>query len=358
MQVETSLNELVNLLRYAPTGDNSQHWSFKIFTNKLEVFYLPKRGDHTLNVNNKAALLALGSVIEIVYIYCEESKLSIHDLEYNSEFDDKPVVIFEFKNSETDQDFIRNLVPMIKKRETSRKKFSKSEDVSVVIKEMETYSSKLDVKTTSIYGLTNKLKDYLVKCDQYIFSNLKAFEDTVKWVRFSKKEERSLDGFNLKNLNINFVDGLIFKLISKYTFLIKLFWPLGMNLKTKFHAQKTIDHSGNIIAFSTSDTKPESIINVGRVAYRTWLKLNEKGYGVQPLTVASMLAIFSRKGDLITGHNDSYKKIFNEADSLLKETFKLNQEEVVWMFRSGKCNPLSEEERTKRKPLEYYLATG
>ena len=351
------LEEIIFAMRAAPTGDNGQHWQYRILGNSIEIIHEPKRAKHILNQDFYASLLSLGTIIESAKIWSDANSFSM-DINYYLKDLNRPhfaTLSFEYVN-ESEKNVL-NLLEYLPLRETNRNHFKKDPLEIDQIKNLQSQLDSFNLKINFISRPSKKFLEYLIHCEKYIWNNRDVFLDTVRWIRFNQKEvEKHRDGFNLKNIKLKKIDGLFIRIFEKSNFLYRFFWRIGLNLKIHLEVKTTLKNTGSFYSFSSRDNSIEGIVNIGRASLRTWVYLNSIGHGVQPLTIASLLPFILEEKGSLANCSDRYLSIFLGAKTLLNKEFSLNQNErIKWMFRTGPAKKLSSDARTLRKDLSFYL---
>jgi hypothetical protein len=133
---------------------------------------------------------------------------------------------------------------------------------------------------------------------------------------------------------------------------------LALKWKSKIDSRSILKNTSNLICFTTKKKDPESIVNIGRAMYHTWLKLNDNGNGVQPLTIASLLPFINQEKGGVADAPADYLEEFENAKGHFTRNFNLDHDEsVVWMLRTGKATPLVQSARTIRRDIGSFLVS-
>lgn len=345
--------EIIDYLRFAPTGDNSQFWNYRWNGEVLEILYDEKRADHVLN-NKTMIFVAFGLVVEIL----EMSSYSLGwkpfvKLSFFGEIAQGRFAEVSFEKISPVRD---SLIDQIKERHTNRKKFGIKPLNPEWITEINKQFNAKGVIVHSIENFSQDFRHYLMICEQYIWHNRNVFFDTEKWIRYSKKQELKFkDGMNLANVNLDFIAGIFLRIFVIFPFIIRPMWTLGLKLKVMLDIRSQFKNLSNIVAVSIGEQNQEHYITAGRAMYKTWLKLANEGYGVQPLTIASSTAYNFRLTGKLKGGNSFYKNIFKNSKELMDREFNLEGRQIIWMFRTGPANPLKITQRTMRRDLSWYI---
>lgn len=339
--------DIVNCAVKSPTGDNAQHWQYSWENDRLLVRHLENTASHILNDHHYSSLLSLGCVVESISISAKHhGLLSYFDFNLDNP-DDSTWLKVGFQPGVFEEDLYESLF----QRHTNRYSYSK-ENISEQLKDSLLLSgADYGVELHIVSKFSKELLKYVKACEQYVWSNYRVFKDTVKWLRFNKEEElETRDGMNLSNVKIKPFEAPMVKLLQVSKFAYKVMWYLGMSLKVKFETAKQFADTPYMIFFSAELNSRESYVNVGRSMFRAWCLLNKNSFGVQPLTVSSLLPVILEKEGALRECNESYMKYFSEAPDLFKTNLNLAQNKrIVWGLRTGKAKPLPVEKQTLRK---------
>lgn len=186
--------------------------------------------------------------------------------------------------------------------------------------------------------LSPKFFNYLIDCDQVLWTHENIVRDFLEWVRFSQRDlVASRDGMGLGHLGVTPPEGLLLRLCRRWPRLPVLLWPLGFGGVTRLKQAELLRRSGGFVAFSVQARSPEALVEGGRRALKAWLLLNSWGYGVQPLSLGSLGAF-----DFLSDPPPAYGKtkfidFYRQSLALWQEEFKLGKDTwPLWLFRFGK----------------------
>jgi hypothetical protein len=126
-----------------------------------------------------------------------------------------------------------------------------------------------------------------------------------------------------------------------------------LKLCQDFRYQRTLNHFGFLRVFRrrvrtrlissaavgclTVD-KPtrESVCEAGRLAMKAWLRLNQRGYGFQPISSGTVLVLSEAAGCLPQGLPNAFYETVWQGRRLMREQFGLDAAETpAWIFRTG-----------------------
>lgn len=322
----------------APSGDNSQHWRFTWNEKTLAIFYVPELGKHALNNGMHASWLSLGCLVEAVKIAASGFKLQITTEYELGEKPNVPVVKISFNKKEIKTD---SLISEVFKRKTTRVPFSTEKVSDVVWELMGIEASRFDnTKFSFLKSVPEELHNYILSCDPLMWKNQNVAKDFLKWVRLSEEEsQRTTNGMPWQTLGVSKADLLPFYFLKKWPLLIKILWPLGLGKKIARNAAQLLPKDTSIFAIAVKDNQSDSLVEVGRMAYRLWLVLTSENIAVQPLSLSSLTGFDILNG--VAPHlSDSLTvEKYKNGFKLLREQFQFKPGwHPVWMFRIGKVN--------------------
>ena len=338
---ESQKNTILRAALQAPTGDNAQCWDVSFEETILKIEHDKQRANHILNDNCLASLLSLGTVVESINIAALELGFSTI-VQYS--LDDKNLalwatIIFKNTNNASEEDLNEALY----KRETNRNNYKRKRIPSELLDKLKSFAKDLNIKISEKYPLSRDMFWYLHLCEHYIWYNREVFMDTTYWIRFSQKQRLELrDGFGLKNIKLKSFEGLLVKLFRKSEFCAKLAWVFILRFKIWIDSFLVLRNTGSFLIFSAKASEDIDVVNTGRTMFRAWTSLNKIGYGVQPLTVASLLPFNLAKSGKLRDCPQNFHDEFTKSRGYFKQCFSLeDNDKVIWMLRTGPAKPLS-----------------
>lgn len=351
---ESIILKIVDRLRYTPTGDNSQHWSFEWDGEILKVIHDINRARHPLNDGNYGSMLSLGCLVEILEISSQELGY-IPNTQYRFEdFQHQPVLLVNFEECSPQKSALSEWV---EKRHTNRSHYGDEELPNDFFDSLQQEFIHEKVVIKKIEKPSKDFINYLIKTDQYFMENRNVFLNIGKWIRFNDTETtKTRDGLRLANIGLSKLDGYFIKLFLKSPLLHKTIYNLHLKFKNIQNSKDTYQNTKYFISFSIKEETPEAIVNAGRAMYRSWLMLNRHGFGVQPLTSSAQLPFVLRAKDRLLGClNKSFFKHFRNGHRIMKEEFDIKDATPIWMLRTGKAEPIAESNKTLRLKTEQIL---
>ncbi|GMQ84426.1 MAG: hypothetical protein BMS9Abin06_1225 [Gammaproteobacteria bacterium] len=116
-------HQILDLARWAPSGDNSQPWRFEVTDDLHAVIYGHDTRDHCIyDLMGRASQLSMGTLIETIVIAATEHSMQVHFQSPSRQADTHPVFDIEFrKNPAIKPD---PLLPYIRHRTVQRRPLS------------------------------------------------------------------------------------------------------------------------------------------------------------------------------------------------------------------------------------------
>lgn len=346
-----ALKEILDTARWAPSGDNCQPWRFKIIENGIIIKYVVDRGVHALNNNNHATYLSLGTLIEIIFLKSNEKGLQC-SVVYQGEPGSSPfVTTIQFSPAPTTQD---PLADFIHQRSTDRRLFTRDPlSVAEARSLAQVGSSLTGTKLRLVNAPSKAFLNYLIKSDEFMWQHREVLTDLFQWLRLSKDEISAADdGMPWQNLGLKSFEVPLFRWLRNHPEMPCRLWNFGFAGKVNSMGRKSIVQSGGLVGIFINHNDSTQIINAGRLAMRAWLSLTSWGYGVQPLSLASLTAFDFNSGHPPQYSKESFHRHYSEGVALFRKEFNMNEESLpIWMLRFGKPKTSRPMVRTHRRPL-------
>ena len=350
------LKSLVALAARAPSGDNTQPWTFSWDGQILTVDFDPTKAHHVLDVGMSAAKISLGCVIESVSIAASAYQLSIHCsiLELQQGKTGAAAQV-GFVNDSRTPDPLLDALP---KRSTDRRLFQRGlmpgKDLTRV---WEGFEQRDSVHVHFVDSIPPDLFGYIAAAENLVSRHPTIFPNTVQWIRFSESEvTRTNDGMPWRGAGIRGFEYPALRFVRAFPAAFPVLSQSGMKLVYSRRVKRLLRSSAGLFCVSARDQSPFALVGVGRLAMRLWLRLTQLGYGVQPLTISSLSLYNSIIGVLDENSERLFGTCYARGEGIMRNAFSIPADSVpVWMFRTGRSTPLPASWFTRRKGLESSL---
>lgn len=353
---ETVVESIVAAAIQSPSGDNCQPWQFQWNGEFLMISYDELRGAHSLNRSNHASLLAFGGLLESIKISASQFGLLASTEIFIKNTESKlPWAKIKFSNS------TQNIDPLAFKlfqRCTDRRPYKGGNINDSVFADLKVIGKSFNKARIHFDGAISKnLVTYFMDSENFLWTNNKTVQDLVKWMRLSTKEfVKNSDGMSWKNMYINFVDAIFLRVLRGYPQTLNFFWKFGLKQKIRMLTKKNLKSSAGLFCITIKKMDAESLCEAGQLAFRAWVTLNAKNYGVQPLTFASTSIAEALTNSLPVATPLKEKNHFLKGFEIVSQSFKLENNDLpIWIFRTGIADSMPRQNRTQRRKVDEVL---
>lgn len=327
---------------HAPSGDNTQPWSFRIDGDVIVIFAHPEKDHPILNVEGRGTLLATGALIENLVIAAKHEGL------------DASVRYFE-RTGETAHILLSHglekghvLHHAIEKRHTHRGPYTKdlsSSHREALVPHAEPHCR---IVVVTEQARMRDIANAAVLMEKAALSTKKLhyhFFKSILWKGHENEEGKS--GLYLKTTELPTLVQMLFRLIRFWP-IMRIFRFLGLpHMAAKANAD-VYASSGAMVAILLDRTEPSDFIAAGRCMQRVWLLATHAGLAAQPLAGLVYLAEYltcSNDTDFEPTLKEEVLQARTKIHSVLGET----DGTIAMMLRVG--IPLAgASARTRRRP--------
>jgi hypothetical protein len=344
---------ILELAMTAPSVDNAQPFYFRWEGDRLLVFRDEVRDRRRGNAGNYVSMVGLGCLVECIAIAASGEGLSADiDFTYDMGRLDAPWLGITLRPGPAEPD---ELLPGLNIRCSDRRQYQGG-DLSdrvfgQVMADVDQFQAcKLYFQEPS----DQKLLDYILRCEGFLWADKYILPEMLSWVRWTQKEvHRTRDGVPWQSLGVTFLTSRLMRFVAKSERLRQLARRSGGPLRAQRRTLKAQIRSAAALGCITAqDTRPETMLQVGRLFLRAWVRLNMSGYGVQVMANPSIHVFQHVAGIIPEDYPAESKQLFAEGERILAKAFGLEEDKIpTWMFRTGKSSPLPAKMRTLRLPL-------
>ncbi len=353
----TSLKYIVSAGILAPSGDNCQPWQFKIEDNSISIFLDSSADQSDYNFNQLASSLSCGAVIYNMKIAASALHLKT-DIQYLNK--DEKIINISHKiarlNFAYDKSIQTNVhLTVINDRHTNRTKFKKMDiDNNIIETINSTEQNGIDVKFIKSKNEIRKISNIAYSLERLRCKRKNMHMHLINHTMFDIKSAKDKKyGFHTKNLNLNWLESKILKILSSWTIAKILFSIFRIDLIFANVAKKNVLNSSGLILIKGEDSTPKSYIKAGETMEKIWLESTLQGLDIQPIGMASIfLSIYKLKPSLL---NPKELKILKKNTILLSSILNLKQNEIPYiLLKIGKGS--IPKQGTLRKDLDKFTA--
>lgn len=335
MITRETIEKIINLAIYAPSGENCQPWRFLIRAHTLFIYNLPERDNSLYSWGQRASFAACGALAENIIIAGSHFGYNMEVVPFPNQTDANLVCsieISENSNPKTDA-----LFDYIQKRSTNRKPYPKTPLSKDIVKKLTVDISNYS-PTNITYTEDRKSIQTLAKAastnEKIIFSNKHLHTFFFGHINWTKEEDAKKSiGFFLPTLELPPPAKLMFK-IAKVWSRMKILNMLRMH--TVIGAINTLIYSScsGIITVSIPTNTPTNFFQAGRTFQRIWLEATKNNISIQPMSGLVYLWLNIEHG----GRKDFDKPQINEIISsyqTMQNITNTNNQIITMMFRAG-----------------------
>lgn len=337
----------------APNVDNAQPFYFRWEGDRLLILRDEERDRRRGNVGNYVSMVGLGCLVECVTIAASDEGLAADvAFQYDAQDLKRPWLMVSFRPGQAEPD---ELLPGLRLRRSDRREYEGGDLSDPVFGRVTADAGNIRGSTLYLQDrLDQKLIDYLLQCEEFLWKDKEILPEMLSWVRWSPKEvRRTRDGVPWQALGVSFLASRLMRFVAQSEIFRRLARRSGGPLRAQ---QKTVEaqirSSAALGCITVEDTEPETMFNLGRLFLRAWVRLNMAGFGVQVMANPAIHVFQHVAGILPEDYPAESKRTFAKGERILAEIFGLPAGEIpAWMFRTGKSSPLPAEMRTLRRPL-------
>lgn len=346
------IQTIVEAAGLAPSGDNCQPWLFAWNGEILSITHDEARGRHSLNRQNHASYLSLGTVLESIQIAATAVHLKASWNWDETKLSRQPYAEVRFQETSETADPLHTAIAQ---RMSDRRPYQGGSLKEPFFKTI--LDSSRSFPQNHLYfsdHYSDELMTYLKSAECFVIEHKDAHKDVFHWLRFNEAHARETrDGLPWQNLGMTYVESRVLALCTDYR-VQSLMNKLIFRKVFPKNLEAQLKSSAGVGCITVSSKRLVDLVDAGRLWFRTWCALNAQGYGFQPMTSA-VFPVY----DLATGAfpkdkiRPDYYELFEKGREILKRAFGFSTEEIpVVLFRTGKSNPLPESCRRFHLPID------
>lgn len=335
MSMDATLRQIIEAGTKAPSGDNSQPWSFAVKGDTIELSMHPERDHALLNVRSGGTLLACGAALENMALAARAAGMSSTlSLGMPGE---GPVACLTVRPGPTPETEEAALASVIPDRHTNRTPYktdplpdaflaaSRSlvgyEPCRVVV-----LSDARDVHACA--GAASTMEEIALTTERLH----ELFFGSLLFAR--EPHEAGEPGLHLSTMELPAPARLLFRLLRSWP-LVRFLNRMGFARQAAAGNAAVYASSGAMIVFLVPDRTPGSMIAAGRATERLWLTAVRQGLAAQPLAGLIYIAASLREGAADI-YDEAKRSRIREAEDILRDASGATEgEELAMMLRVG-----------------------
>jgi hypothetical protein len=346
------IEEILNYVIWAPSGDNTQPWRFEINKNEIRVFIVPERDTSLYNYNQNASLVAIGGLIENIKIAAPHYGYVVSSNFFPEEITSNLVATILLKKGTQQDD---SLYPYIKERVTNRKPYETrplsnehKQYILEIIDTVDNISVKLADEPSNIESLANVASVN----EKVVLENRQLHHFLFSHITWNEEDDEKKKGFFVKTLELKGPQVVAFKLFRHWP-ILKLFNKIGASDLVARDNAKIYKQSGAFVAIIANDTSPFSFLKSGMLMQKFWLRATKLALGVQPLTGVLFLHHRITAGDN-AGLSPTHITLIENAYSVFEKIFETKDKKITMMFRLGYADKPSAKCLRLKPDIKYF----
>ncbi|HEV3245105.1 MAG TPA: nitroreductase family protein [Candidatus Paceibacterota bacterium] len=336
------LQRILNAAVQAPSGDNSQPWSFWVQGDTLDVHIHPERDHPILNVEDRGTLVSLGAVIENITVAAGAERL---DADVSLPLDKETAAVVRFREETTEP---HPLHKAIAQRHTNRGNYERSLPAEKLAALLQVSCEGTRIVVVSDLAKIASLARAVSMMEEAALRSKPLhtlFFKSIIWDDRSNAD--GTPGLYIKTTELPLPVQLLFRLIK--------FWPImrflnavGFSEMAARSNAAVYASSGAMAAISIDHADAASYVAAGRALQRLWLTATKEGLAAQPLAGLLYLSEFLRQKRQLPMPVELATRI-DGARREIDSIFQSEGRTIAMLLRIGK--PLkSATARSKRKP--------
>jgi hypothetical protein len=343
-----TLIKIIELANLAPSGGNSQPWTFEIEQDALIVEIHPEVDHPVMNYRNRGTLFSFGALQANIAIAAKY-------FGYTAEvtYDDTATltkILVRFEKDKGKDTSLRQLYEHIESRTSNRKPYSEEEiDESIIKNLKDPFTEEDDISVSFAKKSDIKKLAYHMSADIEINMQNKTLHQLLfKEVLWEKEDQLRKPGLYTLTMEMKPPQNHVFKLLSRWKvmkFLKKLNFPKKMHEQVAAKAART----GAIGLITTKKNTDESYVKAGSLFQTLWLKSTASNLSMQIVAGVPFLYQQLKNGDRSVFSNED-AQLLDDSYLAIKKIFNLTEAEVILAFRLGSAEKPSARS-LKRPPV-------
>ncbi len=336
--MEDDFKKMLELVIWAPSGENCQPWKFKIKNQQIEIFNIPERDQSIHNFQQRGSLIAHGALLENLQIAAAHFGYTIEQNLFPESSDPALIARLTLQKSALAED---ELYPFITQRCTNRKPYTATPIPFSTRTKILSVPSRFktgEVKLVEDEKTKKKLAEALSLSELLLFQNKFLHQFFFSHLNWSETQDQQKGtGLYIKTLELLPPQEKGLKIFSRWN-VLKLFNLFGVAKKiAKENADRYNSSAAIGIIHLPGDSKLDFILT-GRIFQRLWLTATKENLSLQPLTGILFFRQRLAKEDTKI-FSDREKKAIETAYQNIRTAFETKNGEITMLFRLGYADP-------------------
>ena len=329
-----TLQRILDIAVYAPSGDNAQPWRFVCNGNTVFIYNLPDRDATLYNFRQRGSYVGHGALIENICI------AAAHEgLETAVAYFPGPALCVAKIELTPDSKKEQPLYDMIKLRSCNRKPYDMKplgprdmtliqdsvghSGVSLVL-----IDDKEDISKLAVAVATN----------ERVLMEHKGLHDFLfSMIRWSRSEEQRSPGLFIRTMEFPGPVRILLKYVISHWSLLKVLNLIGMSKSIAQQSGAVYKASSVVGALIIDSDADQAYIDAGRVLQRIWLTATLSGLSMQPITAIPYLRDRVEAGESEM-FSVEHRTLIRQAYAVMVRAFGIRREErhIAMVFRLGR----------------------
>lgn len=318
---------------YAPSGDNSQPWRFRIEDSAIVLLNIPNADATLYNFKQRGSRFAHGAIIENLSILARAQG-------YRTEvslFPDIPDATARISFIQ-DSPKAEPLVGAIKNRATNRKPYRKiplEASHRTMILDSVNDRSGVELRLAEGQDHLSLLARTVSTNERLLMENRTLHDFLFGMIRWSLEEERATPGLYLKTMELPPPVQVLFRFVLRHWAAVKALNFIGLSRFIPLQSAQGYRASSAFGAIVLTGDTDSDFVRAGRAFQRAWLTATSAGMSIQPVTAIPYLAQRVEAG-AAEAFSPEHQEMIRRANSVISDVFHLQDREYIAMlFRIG-----------------------
>jgi len=341
------LKKILEKAVWAPSGDNSQPWRFRIVNeNTIRIFNIPGKDNPILNYQQSGSYVAHGALIFNIRLIAAVEGLKASVIYFPGDKDCTAEVVFYEGHEPTKKEL--ELAKVVARRRSNRKHYFKKPLLDSHKKTILEVGSNLlntdepifafsadDINKTKFARSLATMEDIALRVPELH----KLFFKDILWEK--QDNDSGKPGLYIKSMELPFPAQIAMRALKKWKITHFLNSSIGLSKKIASQMSTVYRDSASYGGIFLSHYDPKKYITVGEKMQQVWLTATAVGVSVQPVTGLFFLRYRLESGD-ISPIPKNFEIEIDEAYRLVRSAFSVDGAgHLVFLLRFGYSNPPS-----------------